>query len=170
MPSRKKAKGQARKANKERQQAEQAIAQQHASCMHSTILENATRDDFIAAHSLLKEYLDRLNATLEDGRDDINEAVAELDVQTYIKYFQYSDVRKQVFREAILSGGTRECVDEANEKDFTKMQDAMRAWHFVELLAYIEVRDKYPGTLMLKARLKLRNNSMLLGFASRGAF
>jgi chemotaxis response regulator CheB len=57
MPWRKKAQGQARKVEKERQQADQARAQQRASCKHFTMPENAIQDDLIAAESLLKEHV-----------------------------------------------------------------------------------------------------------------
>jgi hypothetical protein len=59
MPSRKKAQGQARKAENERQAREQARAQQRE---HFTMPENATRNDLIAAQSLMIEYIDKLNA------------------------------------------------------------------------------------------------------------
>jgi hypothetical protein len=136
MPSRKKAQGQARKAEKEKQQAEQARAQQRASCKHFVKPDNATQDDIDAAVSLLKEYV--------NGSKDITNAraITTLAFQTYHKYFQYSDVRKRVFRELILSLGTAQCVEEANEKDLTK-KHTMRAWRFVILLADIEEMDKH---------------------------
>jgi replicative DNA helicase len=71
MPSRKKAQGQARKAEKEKQAREQAREQaralQRASCKHSTILETATQDDLEAANSLLEDYVDRLKSILRGG-------------------------------------------------------------------------------------------------------
>jgi hypothetical protein len=81
---------------------------------------------------------------LRGGRDD--DDYFNLALQTHNKYYQYSDVRKQVFRELILAYGTEACVEEANEKDLTKMQDTMRAYLFVNLLAYIEIREKNQGT------------------------
>jgi hypothetical protein len=112
MSSRKKAKGQARKAEKERQAREQARAQQRASCKHFTPPENAMQDDIDDAYSLLIEYVNGLNA-IQDG--DLHEPILKLVEETYIKYFQYSDVRKQVFQNLILAQGTANCVDEANE-------------------------------------------------------
>jgi hypothetical protein len=72
--------------------------------------------------------------------------MAKLNLQTYNKYFEFDDTRKQVFREMILAQGTANCVDEANKKDLTKKQNMMTAWGFVSLLAEIDIRDKYPDT------------------------
>jgi hypothetical protein len=147
MPSRKKAKGQARKAEKEKKQAEQAGAQRRASCKHFIMPENATQDDVIAAHSLLREYFDKFDAIQDEDVNDV-EAKTTIAFQTYFKYLQYSDVRKQVFQELILSLGTTECVKEANEKDLATYQFVMRAWPYVNLLSVIiQVLDKFQGPL-----------------------
>jgi hypothetical protein len=106
--------------------------------------ENATRHDIDAANSLLIEYENGYYATMRDGRGDNN--YFNLALQIYNKYFQFSDVRKQVFRELILVQGTAQCVIEANEKDLTKMQAMMRAHPFVNLLAMIEELDKHQGS------------------------
>jgi hypothetical protein len=165
MPSRKKAKGQARKAEKERQQAKQARAQQRASCEHFTLRENATREDIDAAVSLFKEYIDKLNAILRSGREvNRSEATSTLDHQTYNKYFQYNDVRKQVFRVLILAEGTTHCVKESNEKDLATHQLPMRAYHFIHLLATIEVGDKHQGSFDAQSQIEFmeQRNATLL--------
>jgi hypothetical protein len=148
MPSRKKAQGQARKAKKEKQAREQAIAQQRASCKHFTMPENATQEDIDAAERLLAEYIDKLMAiAIHVNVVDDSRAITKLVKDTYHKYFQFNDVRKQVFREAILAYGTESCVIEANEQDLTEEQNMTRTWHFVLLLAYVEGRDKkYQST------------------------
>jgi hypothetical protein len=119
MPSRKKAQGQARKVEKERQAREQARARQRASCKHSTILENATQEDIDAAESLLRYHVQKWNAIRDRGVDDF-EAISKLVDETHLKYFEFDDATKQVFRELILSQGTTQCVKEANETDLTE--------------------------------------------------
>jgi hypothetical protein len=165
MPSRKKEQGQARKAEKERQACEQARAQQRASCKHVTTPENATQDDIDAAYSLLEEHVDGLNATMRDGRGDND--YFNLALQTYNKYFQYSDVRKQVFRKVILSQGTAECVKEANEIDLTNMRATMAAYPFVELLAMIEGRDKNQGYFDAQSEIELVKQLHATAFCPR---
>jgi hypothetical protein len=165
MPSRKKAQGQARKAEKERKAREQARALQRASCEHFTPPENATREDIDAAVSLFKEYIDKLNAIIRSGRE-VNElgATSTLDHQTYNTYFRYNDVRKQVFRELILAEGTAHCVKESNEKDLATHQSPMRAYHFIHLLATIEVRDKHQGSFDPQSKIEFmeqRNATVL---------
>jgi hypothetical protein len=152
MPSRKKAQGQARKAEKEKKQAAQAAAQRRASCNHFARPENATQDDLIEAQSLLSEYIvKKLNLIVFNDFELLDALIDE----TYDKYFDFDDVRKQVFREAILAEGTAQCVKESNEIDLTKMQVRMRAWDFVQLLAYTEVWDKNQGTSDAHSRIEL---------------
>jgi hypothetical protein len=119
MPSRKKAKGRARKAEKEKQAHEQARVQQHASCKHSTILENASGDDKAAVFSLFREHVDKSNNLLQLA-DCSDQDFMDLFDETYSKYSQFNDTRKQVFREIVVAYGTENCVMEANKKDLTK--------------------------------------------------
>jgi hypothetical protein len=106
--------------------------------------ENATQEDVIAADSLMIEYIDKLNV-IQDEEVNKVEAITKLVDETYIKYFQYSDVRKQVFRELILAYGTEACVEEENGNDLTTYQFTMGAWDFVRLLVYTAERDKNQG-------------------------
>jgi hypothetical protein len=132
MPSKKKAKGQARKAEKEKR-AEQARALQRASCKHFTMPKNATLDDFIAAYRLLHEYM---NKSLDDFDAE----------ETYGKYFEFDDARKQVFRNLAVAKGTSECVLAAEQKDLTK-EKGMVAWYYIDLLSMIECLEKCDGTI-----------------------
>jgi hypothetical protein len=149
MPSRKKAQGQARKAEKEKQAREQARAQQRASCIHFTPPENATQDDLDAANSLLNEHIEILReyiVAVREGNKDPTTKKLALAHATFIKYFLFNDVRKQVFRDFVIARGTFVCVVEAGKKDLAKEISMPFAWPFVSLISMIEVLDKHQGS------------------------
>jgi hypothetical protein len=137
MPSRKKAQGRARKAEKEKR----AKEQKRASCNHLVRPENATRDDLGAAESLLLEYIDKLEYSLNHSEYHAK-FHAHLVLETCGKYYHFNDARKEAFRNLLVAQGTAKCVTEASEKNLTKEQAVVTTLYYALLLSTIEANDK----------------------------
>jgi len=141
MPSRKRAKGQERKAKR----AEACSCP--GACDHfDRTPGNWSPNDWDAAENLYDEFGFKANSLLadENGADRLWELVH----QTYEKYHEFNDARKDdVFRRSVLAYGTELCVAKAKETDLTKEDYIKRVTPFYLMIITIEVRNKNNGML-----------------------
>ena len=131
MPSRKKLK-QSRKAKR--------AATKGIPCSHRGRpgRNNCSNFDLNAADKLVVEFFNAL---------DRGESLPGIVRDTYDKYNQFGVIRKEFFREIILSHGTEICAVDARNMDLTKVSSIWDTLPFVLMTLTIEVGDKHGGAL-----------------------
>eukprot|EP00956_Cyclotella_meneghiniana_P034157 scaffold101981_cov24-Cyclotella_meneghiniana.AAC.2 len=145
MPSRKKAQGKARKAKQtQAAEAQSNICNDFSKRCNHLGERNWRGDDYDAAYSLSKEYIDKYNELMRVDDENLYE-ILRLAGDTYDKYHQLSDARKELFRKILLSIGTEHCFIVAKEKDLTKDSIVTGTVMFLVMIKTIEIRDEYNG-------------------------
>jgi hypothetical protein len=162
MPSRKKALGKARKAEKARK----APRYGSASCTHLNLTEDYTIEDKLACFNLASDFETKMRALVSAPEAHVDEyetqnmmvvmpGISELGARigsglfdvvsrVYCAYRQYNDQRRALFREIILSKATELILSDANKK--IDLPTAIKApVYLIHLIAKIEVMDKYDG-------------------------
>eukprot|EP00956_Cyclotella_meneghiniana_P031146 scaffold80797_cov43-Cyclotella_meneghiniana.AAC.2 len=141
MPSRKKKQGQARKAKQAATRSSNANnAASHCDHFDCSRNSNWSQDDYDAADKLSVEF------NLNDA-DALGGRFLALIDSVYDEYFQFSDERKEIFKQIMLAAGTKRCMSVAKQKDLTKETGIQRILHFVQIMQTIEVRDSHGGAL-----------------------
>eukprot|EP00956_Cyclotella_meneghiniana_P001480 scaffold1647_cov23-Cyclotella_meneghiniana.AAC.1 len=115
------------------------------SCHHySEQSLKCSQDDIDPAHSLMIQYRDKcVGLVRQETYCPTN--LCFLASFTYDKYHQFSDVRKDVFRECLLASGTRYCITRSNEIDITQESRIEGIELYVVMILTVEVRDRYNG-------------------------
>eukprot|EP00956_Cyclotella_meneghiniana_P006593 scaffold8717_cov59-Cyclotella_meneghiniana.AAC.2 len=138
MPSRKKAQGQARKAK-------QAPKYGSPSCdhIHSTVAY--TREDHNECNILLAMYEKKVYDLCISNIEDIERLIVLAAYRTSLKYHEWDDSRKQLFREVILSKMTA-CIlldaNRASTETLAEFNATASVLDYRELFPILEVLDK----------------------------
>ena len=141
MPSRKKLQGQSRKA-KRVNATTKANPAGACACNHLYNVRNWSKSDAEAANKLAAEYISKLGASIREN------SVSMLVCDTYNKYLQFNDSRKDLFRRIMLTSGVDACVRVSSQRDLTIESSLIsEAEPFIDMMLEIEVRDKYDGLL-----------------------
>jgi hypothetical protein len=124
MPSKKKARSQARKAKKETQQAASSTdsdiaAPGDSSCDHIELPENRTLEDFKKAYGLFQYFRAKVEARTK-GRAD-NEQIIDIYNQ---KFLLLDQANKDIFRQLLVSSGVQLIL---NGKNFIQCPDTIEA-------------------------------------------
>jgi hypothetical protein len=148
MPSRKKAQGRARKAEK----AKQAAETKRCTCMHSEARASWTEDEEKWAVEVSKEFVSKFTATLETKEGCVyTKELTLMASAIYTKYCQPFCERKiKILRELMVSEGTSICVIESKMNDLTEVSGidmALMALPYAFMVQTFEVRNKYGGEL-----------------------
>lgn len=152
MPSRKKAKGKARK---------EAIAlkAQHSfgcsTCNHFSLSpELIDVEDKIICMALASKYGDMTVELMRRKVTDdvheqqaINDELFDITTDTYAEFRHFPDRRKEVFREILISKATHDILTQANSaSDLVKESKKIAPpSHLIILLAHMKVMEKYSG-------------------------
>eukprot|EP00956_Cyclotella_meneghiniana_P024195 scaffold48279_cov50-Cyclotella_meneghiniana.AAC.5 len=137
MPSRKKAQGQARKAK-------QAPKYGSPSCDHFHSSYVYSREDRNECFKLLTMYEKKVYNLLSGEYDEVMLiAKQEAAYRTSLKYHEWGNSRKQLFREIILSKMTANILQDANRASTLAEFDAIPSiFEYRELFCNLEVLDR----------------------------
>lgn len=152
MPSRKKAQGRARRAEK----AKQAAEIKRDTCRHSKSNTRWNNNDWA------DEFLTEVDALIDyvcsgeyDGYSYYNQ-LARVANDMYTKHCQPFCERKiEIIREFMVSNGTRICVVESKKNDLTEASGIEMALPFAFMVQTIEVRNKHDGAFNEHIRLEI---------------
>ena len=155
MPSRKKAKGQARKAKREIENCNKQnnLPDYWDGCSHFDCKRKWPQDDFDVAHGTVLKCLDAIQALIAQFKNRYELVLYELVTEVYDRHYsKFSEERKDIFWRIILASGTAACIKAGKEKDLTKKTEILGVLPLVAMIKTIEVRDSHNGAWNMKIR------------------
>lgn len=154
MVSRKKEKQQARNIKRECKIANGISAV--CVCDHYGQERNWSNDDVNTVHNLGNEFYSSFHPVVDPFGDPFDNPLPFGVNQIYFKYHQLSNIQKELFRLAILSTGTKICLDKAYQVDLKTVSHIEGVAPWVLMFLTIEVRDRNNGAYNLGIRRDIR--------------